>query len=51
VVITLTPADLYDVAFYAMRGANARVVNESTGIYAESLREVFTSATGLHTSL
>ena len=49
--ITLTPADLYNVEFLAIRGMNIKKVSECSGVYADMLREVFTDAIGLETSL
>jgi hypothetical protein len=55
--ITLTPADLYDIEFLAFRGSfragNYRVETVATcsGVYCEDLRSLFTSETGLATSL
>jgi hypothetical protein len=52
--ITLTPADLYDVEFLKVSGGRSysrKVVREVTGVYADQLRSVFTSVTGLETSL
>jgi hypothetical protein len=43
--------DLYNVAFYAGRGVNVRKVAEQTGVYAESLRQVFEGFTGLYLSI
>ena len=49
--ITLTPADLYRVEFFKIRGVNVTTVSDFDGIYAETLRELFTRETGLDTSL
>jgi hypothetical protein len=45
--------DTYDVAFYSIgkRGLSVREVAKQTGVYAEDLQRVFTTATGLDTSL
>lgn len=51
VQICLNAADLYDVNFFAMRGLNLRTVATLEGVYADKLREAFTAATGLDTSL
>ena len=51
VVITLTPADLYEVRFYSIRGLKFREVALLEGVYADRLRAAFTAATGLETSL
>lgn len=47
VKIILTPADLYDVEFYYMRGLNLVLVGKSEGIYADMLQSEFTATTGL----
>ena len=55
--ITLTPADLYKVEFFALRkDADSglrlpKVIETADDVYVDSLREVFTRATGLDTSL
>lgn len=53
--VTLTPADLYDMSFGTMAGASKLfAVTEKTrfeGVYCDQLRDLFTSATGLETSL
>lgn len=49
--IELTPADTYTVAFYSIRKSNVRVVSSHEGVYAEDLRRVFESTTGLYTTL
>lgn len=51
VVIQLEPTDLYTVAFYKIRGANVTIIDEYQEVYWESLRDIFTEATGLSTSL
>jgi hypothetical protein len=54
VTITLLPSDTYHVNFLKLGRAplfNATLVSESTDVYADSLRDVFTSATGLAVSL
>lgn len=54
VSITLTPGDLYDVEFLKVSGGRSysrKVVREVMGVYADQLRSVFTSVTGLETSL
>ena len=49
--VTLTAADDYRVEFARVRGNACYRVSVSDGVYAENLREVFESATGLRTSL
>jgi len=49
--IALTGRDDYDVFFHRVRGAKLTTIAMHSGIYAEQLRDVFTAATGLQTSL
>jgi hypothetical protein len=50
--ITLTPADLYDVEFFAIRGTHARKTLATVeGIYADQLAEVFIDHTGMAVAL
>lgn len=49
--IALTPADLYNVKFYRLRGAKLVTVSEHTDIYCDGLRELFERETGLATSM
>ena len=49
--ITLTPADTYNVTFSRVYGLKITPKASADGIYASDLRRVFTSATGLETSL
>lgn len=51
VKVTLDASDTYSVVFSRIRGRKVTVVESFTDIYADSLREVFTRATGLQTSL
>lgn len=51
VKITLTPADLYDIEYFNIRGMNVKIMAKSEGIYADMLRVNFTENTGLDTSL
>lgn len=51
VIIKLNSSDTYDIEFGNARGTSYKVVNTAEGIYADSLREVFTRYTGLDTSL
>lgn len=46
--IALTPADLYDVTFYGRTGA---VKASETGVYADQLRRIIETTTGLYLSL
>lgn len=47
--ITLTPADLYTVEFFTVRGTEFKHRGTREDIYADQLQDVFTDATGLHT--
>lgn len=49
--ITLTPDDLYTVEFSYLRAMNLRDISRHEGIYCDQLRELFTTETGLYTSL
>jgi SH3-like domain-containing protein len=50
--ITLTPSDTYRVEFMKIIGTKpVKVISEYDDVYADSLRRVFTSATGLDTHL
>lgn len=47
VVIELTPADVYELRFYRVRGARMTSLASIGDVYADSLRETFERATGL----
>lgn len=49
--ITLDPSDTYTVVFAKRRGSKLTVVAELTGVYDDMLQDVFSSRTGLATSL
>ena len=49
--ITLTAADTYDLVFSNVRGLDSTEIATVTGIYADQLRDVFRSETGLDTTL
>jgi len=49
--VTLTPADDYKVEFVKVWGMNLKTIAVREGVYADTLRSVFTEATGLDTSL
>ena len=49
--VELTDRDLYDVTFYKLAKADAKVEKEVEGVYAEDLRRIFEDHTGLRTSL
>lgn len=44
-------ADTYTVTFWKLRGMDVKVVAEREMVYADQLRDVFTSVTGLRVSL
>lgn len=48
--ITLNGLDLYDVGFFRMRGMEIQK-KEIKNVYADQLQQIFTSETGLITSL
>jgi len=39
------------MTFYSIRGASYKVKSEANGIYNDMLQDIFTSHTGLYTSL
>lgn len=51
VTVVLDPSDTYTVKFSLVRGAVVKVVKELSGVYCDMLPELFTSVTGLETSL
>ena len=51
VVITLTPADEYDMEFYKLRGVKCDLVDKIEGVYCDQLQGIFKSYTGLDTHL
>ena len=51
VVINLNASDYYDIYFHKIKGADVKEIAVFYDIDAESLRQVFTEATGLETSL
>jgi hypothetical protein len=46
--VVLDPSDTYTVEFYAGRGLNIRKVSECSDVYADMLREIFESKTGMY---
>ena len=50
-IVTLRADDTYDVTFYKGRGIKIREHKTFEGVYADSLRSIFESVTGLLTSL
>lgn len=51
VKVTLDPSDTYTVTFAKLRGVKYTVIAEANDVYNDNLRRVFTSYTGLDTSL
>lgn len=49
--ITLTDDDLYTVDFKKIRGVEAKDVESFEGVYADMLRDIFESTTGLYLSV
>lgn len=49
--ITLNEADLYDVEFFKIRGANIKEISKAKDVYAYQLAAVFTSHTDMATRL
>lgn len=51
--ITLDPSDTYSLTFYKItaRGLNVATALELSGVYADQLRPIFESTTGLYLSL
>jgi hypothetical protein len=49
--ITLEPSDTYTVEFLKVRGANVRTIKTCEDVYGDMLQDIFTSTTGLVTSL
>jgi len=49
--IILTPADTYTVEFFKIRGMDFKTTKTYENIYADQLQAIFTSYTGLDTSL
>lgn len=49
--VTLTPADLYDVEFFKLRGLSLTLMAREVGIYGDQLQAVFTAHTRLNTHL
>ncbi len=51
VKVALNGRDTYDLEFGRVRGDSYKVVETKSDVYADMLRDVFTSVTGLETSL
>jgi len=51
VVISLEPTDTYRVEFYKIRGADSRLIESRSGVYADGLARLFENTTGLYIRL
>lgn len=52
VTITLDLArDVYEMTFYRLTGVNLKTVEKIDAVYAENMKEIFESKTGLYLSL
>jgi hypothetical protein len=51
VKITLTPMDLYDIEFGAIRGTNYKVKYEAKGVYADMMHKIIEDNTGMYLKL
>lgn len=49
--IKLNGSDLYDVEFISIRGVNVKTVSVHNDLYADMLKNVFETETGLYLSL
>lgn len=49
--IKLNASDLYDIEFVSIRGANVKTVSTHSDLYADMLKSVFETETGLYLSL
>lgn len=49
-IITLDPSDTYTVAFFKGRGINMTKAEELSDVYAEDLKRIFESSTGMYLS-
>jgi hypothetical protein len=49
--VTLDADDTYTVQFHRVRGVKVALVEEISGVYADSLQELFTDRTGFATRL
>ncbi len=47
VIVKLTPADTYEIEYGKLRGCKYTVIETQEDVYVDSIRECFTSATGL----
>jgi len=51
VKMTLEPSDTYRVEFWSIRGTTIKQVGDFDGIYADQLKPLFETQTGLYLSL
>lgn len=51
VEVKLTPADLYDVEFWSVRGTSVKLKGKDAGVYADELEDLFSERTGLATRM
>lgn len=51
IVIKLTPADVYDVEFWRIRGTACKILHTSEGVYNDGLTQCIEIKTGMFTSL
>jgi len=51
IYVTLNDLDLYDVKIEKFRGTESKTVTEVTNAFAEDLKKIFESSTGLFLSL
>lgn len=51
VTIKLEPTDLYSIEFFRVRGFSVKSIAKREMVYADQLQSVFTSETGMYTSL
>lgn len=51
VKVTLTPADTYEVEFFASRGTTMKSIAKVADVFCDTLAATFEDATGLATSL
>jgi hypothetical protein len=49
--IVLDPSDTYTVEFYKGRGVNMKKVRELSDVYADSLKDIFETETGMYLTL
>lgn len=49
--VTLMPSDTYKVEFFQFRSLDLKVLKAYEDVYVDNLRSIFTSYTGLDTSL